>query len=87
MLVQVISLGAGKDSLYFRLMDKRKSPPGGYFEVDFEAVATWKKRVIAKTPVLSALTSGTLSLWLSLVVTHATVEIHILCYCTTVALC
>ncbi|CAN0273439.1 unnamed protein product, partial [Laminaria digitata] len=55
---QVISLGAGKDSLYFRLTDKRKCPSGGYFEVDFEAVATWKTRLIAKTPALSSLTSG-----------------------------
>lgn len=54
---QVISLGAGKDSLCFRLMDKRSSPSGGYFEVDFDAVATWKTRLIAKTPALSSLTS------------------------------
>ncbi|CAM9902909.1 unnamed protein product [Scytosiphon promiscuus] len=52
---QVISLGAGKDSLYFRLMDGGTPPSGGYFEVDFPAVSTWKAESVAKAPMLSAL--------------------------------
>ncbi|CBN79666.1 conserved unknown protein [Ectocarpus siliculosus] len=52
---QVISLGAGKDSLFFRLMDRGTAASGGYFEVDFPAVSRWKGGLVAKTPILSAL--------------------------------
>ncbi|CAN0474298.1 unnamed protein product, partial [Hapterophycus canaliculatus] len=55
---QVISLGAGKDSLYFRLMDRGAPPSGGYFEVDFSAVSTWKAGLVARAPILSALAKG-----------------------------
>lgn len=58
--LQVISLGAGKDSLFFRLMDRGIYPAGGYFEVDFPAVSTWKARLIAKTPILSDVANGQL---------------------------
>lgn len=56
--VQVVSLGAGKDTLFFRLKDGDRAPSGGYFEVDFEAVTTWKSRLIAKTPALSSMAAG-----------------------------
>ncbi|CAM9832892.1 unnamed protein product [Ectocarpus sp. 4 AP-2014] len=52
---QVISLGAGKDSLFFRLMDRGTAASGGYFEVDFPAVSRWKSGLVATTPILSAL--------------------------------
>ncbi|CAM9736840.1 unnamed protein product [Ectocarpus fasciculatus] len=52
---QVISLGAGKDSLFFRLMDRETAASGGYYEVDFPAVSRWKAGLVAKTPILSAL--------------------------------
>jgi len=57
-LFQVVSLGAGKDSLFFRLRDRGVSAAGGYFEVDFPAVSSWKSRLVAKTPALSALADG-----------------------------
>lgn len=56
--LQVISLGAGKDSLFFRLRDRGIAPAGGYLEVDFPAVSTWKARVVARNPALSALANG-----------------------------
>lgn len=34
------------------------SAKGGYFEVDFPAVSSWKSRLVAKTPALSALADG-----------------------------
>lgn len=58
LVVQVISLGAGKDSLFFRLKDRGITPAGGYLEVDFPAVSTWKARLVAGTPALSALAGG-----------------------------
>lgn len=65
LLLQVISLGAGKDSLFFRLRDRGIAPAGGYLEVDFPAVSTWKARVVARSPALSALASGEKPAWLS----------------------
>ena len=53
----MISLGAGKDSLFFRLKNNGRAPSGGYFEVDFEPVVTWKAKLIERTPVLSTLSS------------------------------
>lgn len=40
----MLSLGAGKDTLFFRLKEKDAAPPGGYVEVDFETVTMWKVR-------------------------------------------
>lgn len=57
-VLQLVSLGAGKDSLFFRLMDRGIAPAGGYLEVDFPAVSSWKARLIASTPTLSALVNG-----------------------------
>lgn len=54
----MISLGAGKDSLFFRLMDRETAASGGYFEVDFPAVSRWKAGLVAKTPMLSTLANG-----------------------------
>ncbi|CAN0182542.1 unnamed protein product [Ectocarpus sp. 12 AP-2014] len=59
---QVISLGAGKDSLFFRLMDRGTAASGGYFEVDFPAVSRWKGGLVAKTPILSALANDSYKL-------------------------
>lgn len=58
LMVQVVSLGAGKDSLYFRLKDRGIGPAGGYVEVDFPAVSTWKATLVARNPALSALANG-----------------------------
>lgn len=54
----MISLGAGKDSLFFRLKSSglALSSGWGYFEVDFEAVVSWKARIIERLPALSSLT-------------------------------
>eukprot|EP00903_Cladosiphon_okamuranus_P017039 g15704.t1 len=52
---QVISLGAGKDSLFFRLKDRGIVPAGGYLEVDFAAVSTWKASLISRNSALSTL--------------------------------
>lgn len=57
-MLQVISLGAGKDSLFFRLMDRGIAPAGGFVEVDFPAVSMWKARLVAGNPTLSALANG-----------------------------
>lgn len=39
-------------------MDRGISSAGGYFEVDFPAVSSWKARLVANTPTLSALANG-----------------------------
>ncbi|CAM9216742.1 unnamed protein product [Pylaiella littoralis] len=43
-------------------MDRGMFPAGGYFEVDFPAMSTWKARLIAKAPILSALANDSYKL-------------------------
>ncbi|CAM9517014.1 unnamed protein product, partial [Discosporangium mesarthrocarpum] len=45
---QVVSLGAGKDTLFFRLREGGVSAPGGFFEVDFPEVLEWKEEAIKR---------------------------------------
>eukprot|EP00752_Nemacystus_decipiens_P017718 g15886.t1 len=59
---QVISLGAGKDSLFFRLRSRGIAPAGGYVEVDFPAMSTWKTRVVAGNAALSAMANDSYKL-------------------------
>ncbi|CAM9278756.1 unnamed protein product [Phaeothamnion confervicola] len=52
---QIVSLGAGKDTTFFRLLQDGIAPPGGYFEVDFPDMMRQKLAVIKHSPVLRKL--------------------------------
>ncbi|ELW48105.1 tRNA wybutosine-synthesizing protein 4 [Tupaia chinensis] len=53
---QIVSLGAGSDSLYFRLKTAGRLTRAAIWEVDFPEVAQRKAERIAETPELCALT-------------------------------
>lgn len=54
--IQILSLGAGSDSLYFRLKAAGRLPGAAVWEVDFPDVARRKADRIRDTPELCALT-------------------------------
>jgi tRNA wybutosine-synthesizing protein 4 len=55
---QIISLGCGMDTAFFRALSDR-SAPSVYFEVDFPDVTARKAELIRTTPVLLAAVGGT----------------------------
>jgi tRNA wybutosine-synthesizing protein 4 len=52
---QIVSLGAGKDTSFFRLQSESRAPAGGYFELDFAAVMEQKLAAMSKAQSLQAL--------------------------------
>jgi [phosphatase 2A protein]-leucine-carboxy methyltransferase len=55
---QIISLGAGRDTRYFRLADEIKSVQFIYHEIDFESNSVEKIKIIKQTPALLSSISG-----------------------------
>ena len=58
---QIVSLGAGTDTRYFRLLSKHPNLPLIYHELDFPAITLQKISTIQHTPSLHALICSRLS--------------------------
>jgi [phosphatase 2A protein]-leucine-carboxy methyltransferase len=54
---QIISLGAGRDTRYFRLVEEVKSSRFIYHEIDFQMNSAEKIKIIKQTPALLSLIS------------------------------
>jgi tRNA wybutosine-synthesizing protein 4 len=52
---QIVSLGAGKDTTFFRLQSEGRAPAGGYYELDFAAVMEQKLAAMSKAQSMQAL--------------------------------
>lgn len=59
---QIISLGAGSDTRFFRLAAKTPEFPLLYHELDFPAITTQKVATITQSPVLTGLIPGPVSI-------------------------
>jgi len=49
---QILSLGAGSDTLFWRLQESDLAPKGGFYEVDFAQTTRRKRRLILAAPAL-----------------------------------
>eukprot|EP00038_Savillea_parva_P031975 m.92441 g.92441 ORF g.92441 m.92441 type:complete len:306 (+) comp9959_c0_seq1:108-1025(+) len=47
---QIVNLGGGFDTLYWRLLDEELAPSGGFFDVDMPAVVAKKQGVVQRHP-------------------------------------
>jgi len=59
---QIVSLGSGMDTTYFRIAQEYGHRMTGFFEVDFPTVMANKHRIIQSIPELSELAKGPLRL-------------------------
>ncbi|CAL8099572.1 unnamed protein product [Orchesella dallaii] len=60
--IQVVSLGCGMDSCYFRILPELENMICKFFEMDFKTVIKAKKSVIAHTPILRVMAEERLKL-------------------------